>query len=469
MMRHFPLLSIVAIATSLTLVAAQNPPTAGSAQTPAPPAPTQSQSEISLIISADASAPPRYAVPDFLALSSDAETVAVAKTIGQVLWNDLEFEREFYMIPRDTYRTIPTSSSVSDVPFDRWRELGADGLLVGTVQKTGTMLRIEIRLYNVRTRQSVFAKEYSGGAGNPRLYAHTIADEIHQQQRGLRGVARTKLTFSSDRDGDRVVGTVEKREVKEIYISDYDGENQRRITVNRNLNVFPVWTPDGRGILYTSFRRGYPDLVLSLIYEGVRREPAAKHASDTNGDRPQNRLGVVSPDGKRICFSSNRDGNPELYVMNIDGTNVFRLTNHPAADITPTWNPQGTQIAFTSDRRGQPQLYTIGADGTNLSALTSESYADRPTWSTLGTEIAYAARTGPGFDIKIIDLASKQVRQLTFGEGSNESPAFAPNGRHIAFMSTRAGRSQIFSIARDGKDVRQLTRTGNNTAPNWSQ
>jgi TolB protein len=177
----------------------------------------------------------------------------------------------------------------------------------------------------------------------------------------------------------------------------------------------------------------------------------------------------VSPDGNRICFSSNRDGNPELYVMNIDGTNVFRLTNHPAADITPTWNPQGTQIAFTSDRRGQPQLYTIGVDGTNLSALTSESYADRPTWSTLGTEIAYAARTGPGFDIKIIDLASRQVRQLTFGEGSNESPAFAPNGRHIAFMSTRAGRSQIFSIARDGKDVRQLTRTGNNTAPNWSQ
>ena len=144
------------------------------------------------MISGDALAPPRYAVPDFIALSSDAETVAVAKTIGQVLWDDLEFEREFYMIPRDTYRTIPTSSTVSDVPFDRWRELGADGLLVGTVQKTGTMMRIEVRLYNVRTRQSVFGKEYSGGAGNPRLYAHTIADEIHHQQRGLRGVAGSR-------------------------------------------------------------------------------------------------------------------------------------------------------------------------------------------------------------------------------------------------------------------------------------
>jgi TolB protein len=480
MTRYLLVVSIAVLTTALTFGASQTPPPPGSAQSPAPqapapgqppapPTPTQSQSEISLIISADASAPPRYAVPDFIALSSDAETAAVAKTIGQVLWEDLEFEREFYMIPRDTYRTIPASSSVSDVAFDRWRELGADGLLIGTVQKSGNALRIEVRLYNVRTRQSVFAKEYAGGTGNPRLYAHTIADEVHQQQRGLRGVARTKLTFSSDRDGDRVVGTVEKREVKEIYISDYDGANQRRITVNRSLNVFPVWTPDGRGILYTSFLRGYPDLVLSLIYEGVRQEPAAKHKSDANGGRPQNRLGVVSPDGRRICFSSNRDGNPELYIMNLDGTNVFRLTNHPAADITPTWNPQGTQIAFTSDRRGPPQLYTIGADGTNLTALTSESYADRPTWSSLGTEIAYTARTGPGFDIKVIDLATRQVRQLTFGEGSNESPAFAPNGRHLAFMSTRAGKSHIFTIARDGKDVRQITRTGNNTAPNWSQ
>jgi len=469
MTRHISLLTLLVGGITLAASQGQQATPSGSDQTPAPPVQTQGQSEISLIISADAGAPPRYAVPDFIALSSDAETVAVAKTIAQVLWDDLQYEREFYMIPRDTYRTIPAATSATAVPFDRWRELGADGLIIGTVQKTGDGLRIEVRLYNVRSQQSVFGKEYSGGAGNQRLYAHTIADELHQQQRGLRGVARTKLAFSSDRDGERVVGTVEKRDVKEIYISDYDGANQRRVTVNRGLNIFPVWTPDGRGILYTSYRRGYPDLFVAMIYQGVMEEPAAKHPTDAQGNRPQNTLGMVSPDGTRIAFSSSRDGNNEVYVMNRNGSNVFRLTNNKAADITPTWNPQSTRIAFTSDRTGAPQIWLIDADGTNLQRLTSEPYADRATWSPLGTEIAFAARTGPGNDIKVMDLATRQVRQMTFGEGTNESPVFAPNGRHLAFQSSRAGKMQIFTIARDGKDLKQLTRVGNNFTPNWSQ
>ena len=149
-----------------------------------------------------------------------------------MLWDDLNFEREFALIPRDIYATIPAATSLADVPFDRWRELNADGVVIGTVQKTGNR-RAASRCGSstCAARQSAFGKEYTGSAANPRLYAHTIADEIHQQQRALRGVARTKLTFDSDRDGERMAGTVENRGVKEIYIADYDGENQRRVTV----------------------------------------------------------------------------------------------------------------------------------------------------------------------------------------------------------------------------------------------
>ena len=158
-------------------------------------------------------------------------------------------------------------------------------------------------------------------------------------------------------------------------------------------------------------------------------------------------------------------------MANRDGTNVRRLTNHQANDITPTWSPSGTQIAFTSNRRGEPQIWVMGAaDGLGLTQLTSESYADRPTWSPgPANEIAYAARTGPGQDIRMIDVATRQVRQLTFGEGTNESPVWAPNGRHLAFMSTRSGRSQIFTVDRDGRNLRQVTRDRNNTTPHWSQ
>ena len=101
--------------------------------------------------------------------------------------------------------------------------------------------------------------------------------------------------------------------------------------------------------------------------------------------------------------------------------------------------------------------------------MTSESYADRPTWSPAPfNEIAFTARTGPGNDIKVIDLATGQVRQLTFGEGTNESPALAPNGRHLAFTSTRSGKTQIFVIARDGRNLKQITKAGNNYQPDWS-
>ena len=404
----------------------------------------------------------RLAVPDLLVLSNDRETQDAARVIGEVLWDDLNFEREYYMIPRDTYKSIPVATSIDAVPYDRWRELGADGVIIGTVQRGAQGIKVELRLYNIRARQSIYGREYTGAAANPRVYAHTFSDDLHDSQRQLRGVARTKLTFSSDRNKESVLQTVEKREVKEVYIADYDGANQRRITINRTLNINPNWSPDGRSIAYISYRSGVPDILISNIYQGTLENP-------TKGVG-QNFLPVFSPDGKRIVFFSNRDGNNELYVMNRDGSNVNRLTNNPANETTPTWSPSGTQIAFTSDRTGTPQIYVVNDDGSGLRRISQESYADRATWSPAPyNEIAYSAKTGPGFDIKILNIASGETRQITFGEGTNESPAWSPNGRHLAFMSTRAGRSQIFTVDRDGRNLRQITKDGNNYTPNWSQ
>lgn len=172
------------------------------AQTPAPPPaspppgsqqpPPSQPSEIEFVITgSEGGMAPRYAVPDFLPVSGDAESAAAARTIAEVLWDDLAFEREFDLIPRDTYRSIPPATSLTAIPFDRWRELGADGLVIGSVQKTASGVRVEVRLFDVRGRRVAFGKEYSGSIANPRLYAHTISDEIHQTQRGLKGVART--------------------------------------------------------------------------------------------------------------------------------------------------------------------------------------------------------------------------------------------------------------------------------------
>ncbi len=69
----------------------------------------------------------------------------------------------------------------------------------------------------------------------------------------------------------------------------------------------------------------------------------------------------------------------------------------------------------------------------------------------------------------MLDLTTGTTHVLTFGEGTNESPAFSPNGRHLVFTSTRSGKAQVFTMARDGKNVRQITRSGNNEKPDWSK
>ena len=443
--------------TGFAILALQAPPQPPPASQQPPP---QQPSEVSTTISGGDGTAPRLAVPDFIALTTDAESVAIARTIGQVLWDDLNYEREFQFIPRDVYNTIPKPTGFADVPFDRWRELNADGVVIGTVQKTGNAIRVEVRIFNVRNHLAAFAKSYSGSGANPRGFAHVAADEIFQTQRALKGVAESKLTFASDRDGERMTGTVESRQVKEIYIADYDGENQRRVTVLKTLNTFPRWSPDGRSIAYTSYRRGGGQIFISNIYQGTLEEL-------TKGPN-ENWLAAWSPDGSKLCVASPRGtSHTNLYVVNRDGSGFRQLTNHASNNTTPTWSPSGNQIAFVSDRTGQPQIYTIGIDGTGFSRLTSD-YSDRPTWSPAPyNEIAYSARTGPGFDIRILELATRNVRQLTNGEGTNESPVFAPNGRHVAFTSTRSGKKQIFTITRDGRDIRQVTRLGNNEQPDW--
>ena len=290
MMKHTLTVSF-AIAVLAVLLHAQPPP----GQPPQPP--PQQPSEIGVAVTGDGGAPPRLVVLDFIALSPDAETASIAKTIGQVLWDDLNFEREFAFIPRDVYSTVPRATSLDTIPFDRWRELNADGLIIGTVQKAADGIKAQLRLYSVRTRQIAYSREYT--SSNARLIAHTASDELHESQRALKGVARTKITFDSDRAGERMGGTVENRGVKDIFVTDYDGENARQITANKTLNIAPRWSPDGRSIAYTSYRRGGANIFISNIFQGtlvevtqggkvgfVRHFQFQHHNSDDDGNDP---------------------------------------------------------------------------------------------------------------------------------------------------------------------------------------
>ena len=202
---------------------------------------------------------------------------------------------------------------------------------------------------------------------------------------------------------------------------------------------------------------------MSNIYQGTRET--------LTDEKSGAYFSVFSPDGSRIAFMSERDGNSEIYVMNRNGSGVRRLTNNTAIESTPTWSPTGTQIAFTSDRSGSPQIWVMDADGLNLRRLTfGESWADRATWSPAPfNEIAYAAQSGPGFDIRIYDVATGQTRTITDGVRQQREPGvFAQRPSPRVHRRRGSARCTSSRLARDGRGLRQITRAGNNTYPNWS-
>jgi TolB protein len=414
------------------------------------------------------SAHPKVGVPDFSTTGLDAAATAHAKTVADVLWADLDFEREYDMIPRANSASIPVAPA-NALPYDRWTQIGADFVLVGQASAKGTNLVLQLRLIAVKgdiRGREYFGVQYECGlatARGPRDCAHQIADDFHKQLRALDGVARTKIAFNSDRDAVRVAGrpTQSAASGKEIYIADYDGANPLRLTVNRSINISPVWSPDGGLLAYTSYSSGFPD-----IYVANLREPGRGLGRPAGGtERVHNQLAAWSPDGSRLAFVSNRSGNFDIWTANRDGSDPRNLTNNAAADSSPTWSPDGSQIAFTSDRAGANQLYVMSSTGAGQRRIVDQR-VDRPTWSSLNF-IAFTLGGNVPYDVAIYDFNKGGVIVLTDGRGTSESPAVAPNGRHIAFVTTRWGRYEIAVMDRTGQRVKRITEVGNNGYPNW--
>ncbi len=381
------------------------------------------------------------------------EAAGAASVASAVLWDDIEYAGVYRMLPKRFYRIAESGSPEGVLDYYQWESIGADILIRGTLRIEGELLVAEVRMHAVRAQENVFGRRYTAARGAARMLAHRIADDVLQHAGNYQGVARTRIAFSTSRSGPRS---------KEIYLMDYDGYGQRPVTANGSLNLTPSWSPDGRALSYISYREGAPALYLAFLYQG-RGE---KLVGDFQSFTP-----AWSPEGRWIAFTSNRDGQAEIYLAAVDGSELRRLTDNRAIDVAPTWSPNGRTIAFTSDRTGAPQIYTMDRDGLNLRRVSFEgSYNDSPAWSPSRqhSEIAYASRIERRpFDIVIHDFETRQTRQLTTGRGSNESPSWAPNGLHLAFTSNRAGNDQVFTMHRDGSNLRQLTREGSNTTPRW--
>jgi TolB protein len=402
---------------------------------------------------------PRFAVPECAPRTRDPRTEEACRTVTQVLRNDLRFPGLFQFVADSLLTAIPPLDP--EAPnFEDWQGIGARILVVTRAGLEGDELTVEVRVYFVDSGQTMLARRYSGRADNPRMFAHQASDDIMTLTQ-YQGVARTRIAFTSDRD------STAERQSKELYIVDYDGFNPRRVTVNGSLNILPTWSPDGTSLAYVSYRRGTPLIFRAHIFEGRSEPNVTGEPEDAQAFAP-----AFSPDGEKIAFASSRSGKMDIWVANADGSEPRRITNTRAADTAPCWSPTGQEIAFTSNRTGTPQLWVMSAEGLNVRRLTTVgNYNDGCAWSPARQygEIAYTARLeSGGFDIAVIDLATRQVRQITRGHGSCEYPSWAPNGRHLVFSCEQRGTWAITISDREGRSVQRMAAgAGNNVQPDW--
>ncbi|WP_346817878.1 NTTRR-F1 domain [Bacillus paramobilis] len=180
-----------------------------------------------------------------------------------------------------------------------------------------------------------------------------------------------------------------------------------------------------------------------------------------------------SPDGQKIAFSSTRDGNNEIYVMNADGTNQTRLTNNVAFDLNPAWSPDGQKIVFSSNRDGNTEIYVMNADGTNQTRLTNNPADDRdPTWSPDGQKIAFTSLRDGNDEIYVMNADGTNQTRLTNNLANDRESTWSPDGQKIAFTSFRDVNlnGAIYVMNANGTNQTRLTNnsSASDLAPTWS-
>lgn len=171
---------------------------------------------------------------------------------------------------------------------------------------------------------------------------------------------------------------------------------------------------------------------------------------------------IAPPPASRgsVAFVSSRDGNPEIYLLDIDRNYIRRLTRHPAIDLRPAWSPDGKQIAFYSNRDGYWNLYVMQSSGLNARQITTTRHrSGNPAWSPDGTKIAFDSTLEGNLEIYVMDTGciegngTCQIWRLTHHTGPDQYPAWSPDGTQIAFESIRAERRNIYVVKLTCEDV----------------
>lgn len=255
---------------------------------------------------------------------------------------------------------------------------------------------------------------------------------------------------------------------RDVYLIRPDGSDEINLT-GELPNTFaeaPVWSPDGTIIAFDGVPNS--DVLRDIYLVNVSVNPEQFQITTLPGF---DCYPSFSPDGQQIVYMSERDGNRDLFIMDLEGTDTTQLTDEAAYDYEPSWSPDGEEIVFVSRRGGDSDIYVMDADGSNVRRLTESPKLDwRPVWSPDGEWIVFESwRTGNG-DIYLMRPDGSDLQQLTTSGAEDGNPTFSPDGRYIVFHSQRTGNYQLFIMAVDDPENQWLLNTGSvrSLLPVWS-
>lgn len=420
---------------------------------------------------------PALAVVDFQG-SGDAKPLMAA--FNSTLFSDLQSSGLFDLRPKSMF-PLSNPQQPSDLrPEDAgqgyalkdWAgaPVNASHLVFGYTGVTNGVLALYGDVYDTRLSiqsAQLFAQTYADTpdeAGAVRL-AHKFANDIIVKFGGSASLLNSRIYFTSNREATGRFGT-------EIWVMDWDGNNQHRLTSLRAQVKYPSISPDGSRIAFTIYpATGDPRPRIGMVDSQTGR-PIPFY----NQDASVNALASFTPDGMRIFYSSSASGSPQIYTAGIDGRGFSRVTNSRGNPTEPKVNPKNPDSLLFVDGFPNEQIYHMNAEGVGVERLTNgEGEASNPAWNPDGQHIAFAWTRGyqaGEFNIFVMDIGAPQSpQQLTHslhGEAKNENPVWAPDGRHLVYMSTpRNGKPQIFTMLADGTQIKQLTTQGANQYPVW--
>lgn len=244
-------------------------------------------------------------------------------------------------------------------------------------------------------------------------------------------------------DGRSVVFARHRGATIFLFLLDLKTGKEQRLTKSEHPEYDAVFSPDGKELLF-AYDKASPNQGDIEVHRIEMESRKATPVAVTEGKLSHEESPCWSPDGKRVAFTSTRHGNQELYVAKRDGKDPVRLTSDPALDAHPSWSPDGKLIAFSTNRWGDLEIATVKPDGTGLTRITeSPGLDDYPVWSRDGRKLAFTSNRDRNLEIYVLHVESDRVENVSRSDAIDNFPTWTPDGR-IGFVSNREGGFDIY-------------------------